>query len=79
GGTAGDGDGPEPATEWKSNAVEITPGLPLAPGDRIFYWDRTKVVGVASSRREATIVEIRNRKDAREAGLERLVLDNHEM
>ncbi|CAN0280035.1 unnamed protein product [Ectocarpus fasciculatus] len=54
-------------------------GLPLAPGDRIFYWDRTKVVGLASSRREATILEIRSKKAAKEANVELLVLDNHQV
>ncbi|CAM9186307.1 unnamed protein product, partial [Ectocarpus sp. 13 AM-2016] len=65
--------------KYSSKPVQMERGLPLAPGDRIFYWDRTKVVGLASSRREATILEIRGKKAAKEANVELLVLDNHQV
>ncbi|CAM9277260.1 unnamed protein product [Ectocarpus sp. 4 AP-2014] len=75
GGEGADDDTPK----YSSKPVQMERGLPLAPGDRIFYWDRTKVVGLASSKREATILEIRGKKAAREANVELLVLDNHQV
>ncbi|CAM9356424.1 unnamed protein product [Ectocarpus sp. 6 AP-2014] len=75
GGEGADDDTPK----YSRKSVQMERGLPLAPGDRIFYWDRTRVVGLASSRREATILEIRGKKAAREANVELLVLDNHQV
>ncbi|CBN76504.1 expressed unknown protein [Ectocarpus siliculosus] len=75
GGEGADDDIPK----YSSKSVQMERGLPLAPGDRIFYWDRTKIVGLASSRREATILEIRGKKAAKEANVELLVLDNHQV
>eukprot|EP00752_Nemacystus_decipiens_P001311 g1301.t1 len=71
------GDAPDAAPKRKSRPLTYQRDLPLAPGDRILYWDRTKRTGAADARMEATVLEIRTKKAARESNLQLLVLDNN--
>eukprot|EP00903_Cladosiphon_okamuranus_P007213 g7001.t1 len=71
-------DDDDPA-EPQSQTVEYRTGLPLAPGDRIVYWDRTKRTGAADARMEATVLEIRTKKAAKQENLCLLVLDNNQI
>lgn len=52
-------------------------GVPAFVGTRRKI--QTKIVGTAAARREAIVVEIRTKEEAKEGGLDRLVLDNNEV